>query len=183
MHSRVQDGVGDSADSFAYDGNRLKKWNGAPSDYGEAWATGDVIGCCIDLDEGRVVFYRNGKSLGPAFENIPRNIRGLAHLITLHEPLSLYLSLSLSLSSTRPRYFPGISISSGETAITNFGAWPFDHPVEGYRPLQPPPPRATLSRARYLVSALRGLVPLAASGSFSPAKGKVPLVLLCAEIP
>jgi Kip1 ubiquitination-promoting complex protein 1 len=31
--------------------------------YGEQWAAGDVIGCCIDLDAGSMRFYRNGKDL------------------------------------------------------------------------------------------------------------------------
>lgn len=31
---------------------------------------GDVIGCCIDADQGSITYYRNGKSLGVAFANI-----------------------------------------------------------------------------------------------------------------
>lgn len=27
-------------------------------DYGEKWEEGDLIGCCIDLDEGFVEFFR-----------------------------------------------------------------------------------------------------------------------------
>lgn len=30
-------GVGDTADSYAYDGNRLRKWNKTTSPYGETW--------------------------------------------------------------------------------------------------------------------------------------------------
>ncbi len=32
--------------------------------------SGDVIGCCIDADQGNITYYRNGKSLGVAFANI-----------------------------------------------------------------------------------------------------------------
>jgi hypothetical protein len=42
--------VGDSADSYAYDGARVKRWtNTRPAPYGQHWLPGDVIGVCIDL--------------------------------------------------------------------------------------------------------------------------------------
>ena len=50
--------MGDTADSYAYDGNRLRKWNMKTMKYGESWLTGDVISCCIDCDEGSIRFYR-----------------------------------------------------------------------------------------------------------------------------
>ena len=50
--------VGDTPDSYAYDGNRLRKWNQSTAPYGETWQNGDIIGCCIDLDEGKIEFYR-----------------------------------------------------------------------------------------------------------------------------
>ncbi|KAJ8302029.1 hypothetical protein KUTeg_021016, partial [Tegillarca granosa] len=55
----VEEGVGDTPDSYAYDGSRLRKWN--------SWLTGDVISCALDCDNGTVTFYRNGKSMGQAF--------------------------------------------------------------------------------------------------------------------
>lgn len=63
----LQEGVGDSPGSYAYDGNRRKKWHLQHSDYGETWTTGDVIGCCIDMDLGAISFYRNGHDMGVAF--------------------------------------------------------------------------------------------------------------------
>lgn len=36
-------------------------------------------------------------------------------------------------------YFPALSLSHGEHCTLNFGATPFQHPVEGFRPLQDPP--------------------------------------------
>ena len=62
-----EEGVGDAPDSYAYDGGRVKRWNCSPHDYGEAWRVGDVIGVCLDLDDGTITFYRNGRSLGVAF--------------------------------------------------------------------------------------------------------------------
>ncbi|KAJ1990690.1 hypothetical protein GGI25_001015 [Coemansia spiralis] len=62
-------GVGDDFESIAYDGDRQRKWHGIPdsSSYGEKWKAGDIISAELDLDNGRVVFYQNGKSLGLAF--------------------------------------------------------------------------------------------------------------------
>lgn len=43
-------GVGDSPDSYAYDGARIKKWtNSRDAAYGHQWLPGDIIGVCIDL--------------------------------------------------------------------------------------------------------------------------------------
>jgi Kip1 ubiquitination-promoting complex protein 1 len=64
-------GVGDTADSFAYDGDRKLKWNNVREEYGEYWKIGDIIGCFINLNKRQVSFSRNGKSLGVAFNNIP----------------------------------------------------------------------------------------------------------------
>ena len=50
--------IGDTVNSYAYDGNRVRKWNVSTCKYGEAWLSGDVIGCTIDLDLGVIEFYR-----------------------------------------------------------------------------------------------------------------------------
>ena len=50
--------IGDTPDSFAYDGSRVRKWNVTAENYGEKWEEDDVIGCCIDLHEGFVEFFR-----------------------------------------------------------------------------------------------------------------------------
>ena len=55
-----EEGVGDTPTSYAYDGNRLRKWNVSMSKYGEPWLTGDVISCAIDCDEVRASFVRYG---------------------------------------------------------------------------------------------------------------------------
>ncbi|CAG7734881.1 unnamed protein product [Allacma fusca] len=103
-------GVGDTIDSYAYDGNRLRKWNQSTAPYGETWQNGDIIGCCIDLDQGHIEFYRNGKSLGIAFSNILRG-SGIA-------------------------YFPAASLAFNENIVANFGATPMQYAVPGYSPMQ-----------------------------------------------
>ncbi|XP_011145267.1 E3 ubiquitin-protein ligase RNF123 [Harpegnathos saltator] len=108
-----QFGVGDTANSYAYDGNRMRKWNVTTHKYGESWLTGDIIGCALDMDDGTIDFYRNGRSLGRAFENVPIGA-GIA-------------------------YFPTVSLAFTENLTANFGSIPFRYPVKGYQPLQAPP--------------------------------------------
>ena len=108
-------GVGDAEDSYAFDGKRVKKWNNESKPYGQPWVIGDVIGCCIDLDEGKISFYRNGESMGVAFTGIRQS------------------------SCESINYYPAISLSQREKCFLNFGGRPFKYPVESFLPIQPPP--------------------------------------------
>eukprot|EP00252_Welwitschia_mirabilis_P021316 TRINITY_DN5440_c0_g1_i1.p1 TRINITY_DN5440_c0_g1~~TRINITY_DN5440_c0_g1_i1.p1 ORF type:complete len:1320 (-),score=231.72 TRINITY_DN5440_c0_g1_i1:184-4143(-) len=134
------EGVGDDEGSYAYDGRRMRKWNKDPRSYGQSWVAGDVIGCCIDLDENEISFYRNGVSLGVAFYGVREPVSG---------------------------YFPAVSLSQGERSEVNFGSRPFKYPVEGFLPLQAPPVvrsgerQALVSElASYFLSCLSRLVKL-----------------------
>uniref|UniRef100_A0A8C2TE72 E3 ubiquitin-protein ligase RNF123 n=1 Tax=Coturnix japonica TaxID=93934 RepID=A0A8C2TE72_COTJA len=122
-----EEGVGDTPDSYAYDGNRVRKWNVTTTNYGKSWAAGDIVSCLIDLEEGTIAFCLNGISLGTAFDNITRGA-GMA-------------------------YFPAISLSFKESVAFNFGSRPLRYPLAvgrgGYRPLQDPPV-ADLVKARKL---------------------------------
>ncbi|KAJ3601932.1 hypothetical protein NHX12_029693 [Muraenolepis orangiensis] len=69
-HFNQEEGVGDTPDSYAYDGNRVRKWNVTTTNYGKSWAAGDIVSCMIDLDEGTITFCLNGQSLGTAFTDI-----------------------------------------------------------------------------------------------------------------
>lgn len=109
-----QKGVGDADDSYSFDGRRVTKWNNDPKPYGQPWAVGDVIGCCINLDAGEISFYRNGTSLGVAFDGI-RSV----------EP--------------KKGYYAAVSLSEGERCHLNFGSHPFRYPVDGFDPLEAPP--------------------------------------------
>uniref|UniRef100_A0A8C5R9J7 E3 ubiquitin-protein ligase RNF123 n=1 Tax=Leptobrachium leishanense TaxID=445787 RepID=A0A8C5R9J7_9ANUR len=129
-----EEGVGDTPDSYAYDGNRVRKWNVTTTNYGKSWAAGDIVSCLIDLDEGNISFCLNGVSLGVAFSDISRG-SGMA-------------------------YFPAISLSFKESVAFNFGSrplrYPFWYPMEGYRPLQDPP-RADLLKSQNLLGYLRNV--------------------------
>uniref|UniRef100_A0A8V1A7S6 E3 ubiquitin-protein ligase RNF123 n=1 Tax=Gallus gallus TaxID=9031 RepID=A0A8V1A7S6_CHICK len=126
-----EEGVGDTPDSYAYDGNRVRKWNVTTTNYGKSWAAGDIVSCLIDLEEGTIAFCLNGISLGTAFDNITRGA-GMA-------------------------YFPAISLSFKESVAFNFGSRPLRYPVEGYRPLQDPPV-ADLVKARKLLGFLKNVI-------------------------
>ncbi|KAL8212249.1 UNVERIFIED_CONTAM: hypothetical protein K2H54_041264 [Gekko kuhli] len=159
-----EEGVGDTPDSYAYDGNRVRKWNVTTTNYGKSWAAGDIVSCLIDLDEGNISFCLNGVSLGMAFENISRG-SGMA-------------------------YFPAISLSFKESVAFNFGSRPLRYPltvilaklrkdcsktwmkfgphfcqdvknavvlVEGYQPLQDKP-IADLVKAQKLLGYLKNVI-------------------------
>uniref|UniRef100_G1PTN3 RING-type E3 ubiquitin transferase n=1 Tax=Myotis lucifugus TaxID=59463 RepID=G1PTN3_MYOLU len=138
-----EEGVGDTHNSYAYDGNRVRKWNVTTTNYGKAWAAGDIVSCLIDLDAGALSFCLNGMSLGTAFENLSRG-PGMA-------------------------YFPAISLSFKESVAFNFGSRPLRYPpVAGYRPLQDPP-RADLVRAQRLLGCFRAVL----SVELDPVEGRL----------
>lgn len=119
-----EEGVGDTPDSYAYDGNRVRKWNVTTTNYGKSWAAGDIVSCLMDLDEGSITFCLNGQSLGTAFTDIKMG-PGVA-------------------------YFPAISLSFKESVAFNFGSRPLRYPVDGYLPLQNPPTSDLLKAQRLL---------------------------------
>ncbi|MBZ3877334.1 E3 ubiquitin-protein ligase RNF123 [Sciurus carolinensis] len=132
-----EEGVGDTHNSYAYDGNRVRKWNVTTTNYGKAWAAGDIVSCLIDLDDGTLSFCLNGVSLGTAFENLSRG-QGMA-------------------------YFPAISLSFKESVAFNFGSRPLRYHfgkmtvVAGFRPLQDPP-CVDLVRAQRLLGCFQAVL-------------------------
>lgn len=126
-------GIGDTINSYAYDGNRVRKWNVSTYKYGDAWLSGDIIGCTIDLDAGILEFYRNGRSMGEAFDNIQMG-PGMA-------------------------YFPAVSLAFTENLVANFGSTPMKYPVPGFQPIQEPPFR-NIAKAEQLCNWLSQLLML-----------------------
>jgi Kip1 ubiquitination-promoting complex protein 1 len=88
-------GVGDDETSYAFDGYRVKKWNGSSATFGSQWAAGDVIGTSIDFGKREITFYKNEESLGVAFTRIR--------------------------VGPNMAYFPAISFSAGQRVVFNFG--------------------------------------------------------------
>jgi len=138
-----EEGIGDSAHSFAYDGKRQRKWNTTATPYGDRWAAGDVISCAIDMDRGTIQYWRNGKDLGVAFTNIRRRVPNGA-------------------------YLPGISLSYGERCEVNFGERPFAYPQEGYAPFQAAPSAVESAQAEYIGSCWSRLLQVTAKSARGP---------------
>uniref|UniRef100_A0AAY4B0T3 SPRY domain-containing protein n=1 Tax=Denticeps clupeoides TaxID=299321 RepID=A0AAY4B0T3_9TELE len=84
-----EEGVGDTPDSYAYDGNRV------------SWTC-----CLIDLDEGTITFCLNGQSLGTAFSNIKMG-PGIAFFPAIS--LSFKESVAFNFGSRPLRYPPLIT--------------------------------------------------------------------------
>lgn len=95
------------------------------------------MGCCLDLDAGTLTFYRNGQTLGVAYDRVRTMQPSLA-------------------------YFPAVSLSHTERCILNFGAKPFVYPVQGYQPLQALPSTAVMQEAQYYCACLLRLCLVAA---------------------
>lgn len=58
-------GVGDCAHSWAYDGDRVKKWHNGSTTWGASWSSNSVVGCLVDLDERTMSFSLDGKWAAP----------------------------------------------------------------------------------------------------------------------
>jgi hypothetical protein len=111
-HADNGQGVGDDAFSWAFDGWRTYIWHETCAEWGAKWAPGDVVGCALDLDNGKMYFYLNGfgeeLGMGLAFDGIAERFAGL---------------------------YPSASFNREEKIQFNFGGKPFKHPApEGFQP-------------------------------------------------
>jgi len=77
--------------------------------FGEGWSRGDIIGCRLDIEQRRVLYYKNGKLLGIAF--------GSLRLVNLW-------------------MFPAVSVGYDTTVIVNLGN-EFAFPPQGCFGLNP----------------------------------------------
>jgi len=63
-----QSNIGMDSEGYGYENNGYKYHQGEEREYGESYKEGDVIRCCIDLQETFTIsYYKNGISLGRAF--------------------------------------------------------------------------------------------------------------------
>lgn len=88
-------GVGDDQNSWAYDGFRMRKWNGIDVEYGTrewnngswkertTWRAGDCVGCFIQIERkcefsvANISFSLNGNYLGTAFRDVIFELEGI----------------------------------------------------------------------------------------------------------
>ena len=62
--------LGSNYDGFGYYGSNGQKYNNSGTSYGATYGSGDVIGVALNLDDGNIVFYKNGTSQGTAFTGL-----------------------------------------------------------------------------------------------------------------
>ncbi|OTF82359.1 SPRY domain-containing protein, partial [Euroglyphus maynei] len=106
-------GVGDDAHSIAFDGFRRVIWHNL-TNYEHnlpLWNTGDVVGCLIDFNKKRFIFYLNGKKI-----EIGRKISNKINLVFSDEP-----------------YYAAASLMSYQHCHFNFGQSPFKYPPKKYK--------------------------------------------------
>jgi len=56
--------------SYSYTSTAKKYTNGNVTNYGDTYASGDIIGVAFDADNGTITFYKNGASQGQAYSSI-----------------------------------------------------------------------------------------------------------------
>jgi hypothetical protein len=118
--------VGDDLQSWAYDGNRLKKWHGVSSAYSTIrWNAQDIVGCALDLDiaGGEMRFFLNGKDLGVAY-------RGFA------DKIGKGLIPAASLSRGEAMQFAFDPVKMQYAKLDGFAMGPRNKIPPGYNPLE-----------------------------------------------
>lgn len=136
-------GVGDTKNSYGFDGSKQRLWHINTKKYGPYWRSGDIFGVCLDMDDGKIEYYRNGVGLGDAFTSIERG-PGIA-------------------------LFPAASLAFDDSLTANFGGSPFRHPVDGYQPLQPFP-KVPIAKADFLLHHLANVARVISSHKASAQK-------------
>lgn len=150
--------IGDTSDSYAFDGSRVQKWNATAEEYGEKWEEGDIIGCCIDLDEGCLEFFRFVTKPSQLFEQyVPTAV--FLYSSTSRNGRSMGLAYRKIQMGPGIVYFPAISLQQKEGVIAMYGSTPLIYPVEGFNPIQEPPHKA-LTSVTYLFDCTSKLLTL-----------------------
>eukprot|EP00484_Ammonia_sp_Unknown_P019133 CAMPEP_0197032520 /NCGR_PEP_ID=MMETSP1384-20130603/11185_1 /TAXON_ID=29189 /ORGANISM="Ammonia sp." /LENGTH=638 /DNA_ID=CAMNT_0042462201 /DNA_START=81 /DNA_END=1997 /DNA_ORIENTATION=- len=98
------EGIGDDAHSWGVDLLRMRKWGVWAKPYCNAnWSKGDVVGCCLDIDDKRISYSLNGKDLGVAFEDVEVSADG-----------GLFPSVSVRNAAAREEYIRVYRAKRGE---------------------------------------------------------------------
>jgi hypothetical protein len=138
------DGVGDDAHSWAYDGCRQRCWtNGESSEYGLSWQAGDVVGCLLDLDNnqdsskeggggggggerGTLSFTLNGEAMPVAFSGVaaaltsepsPPAAAGAGAASSSSSPSSSSSSATTAAADGGGGFYPAVAVEDGEVLV------------------------------------------------------------------
>jgi len=110
-------GVGDDEKSWAYETFSNLKWHdNLPSIYSQKllhnFSLGDVVGCALDLDAGKISFYIKANNTG----------------------VTINMGTAFNSLDRTKQYFPAVSLTSEQQCRLNFGTSPFKLlPPRGYQ--------------------------------------------------
>ena len=127
---------GTNAYAYGSDGNKIN--NGTNTSYGNTFATGDIISCALDLDNGKIYFGKNGTWQNSGDPTSGSTGTGSAFNVTLGE--SYYFGSAsygndgiISINSGNG-YFQTTPVSSAGTNASGNGIFEYDVPT-GYTAL------------------------------------------------
>ena len=127
---------GTNAYAYGSDGNKIN--NGTNTSYGNTFATGDIISCALDLDNGKIYFGKNGTWQNSGDPTSGSTGTGSAFNVTLGE--SYYFGSAsygndgiISINSGNG-YFGTTPVSSAGTNASGNGIFEYDVPT-GYTAL------------------------------------------------
>jgi hypothetical protein len=127
---------GTNAYAYGSDGNKIN--NGTNTSYGNTFATGDIISCALDLDNGKIYFGKNGTWQNSGDPTSGSTGTGSAFNVTLGE--SYYFGSAsygndgiISINSGNG-YFQTTPVSSAGTNASSNGIFEYDVPT-GYTAL------------------------------------------------
>lgn len=134
------DGVGDDANSWAFDGYRQLKWhNGESAAYGPQtgviWKAGDVVGCKLTLHAaktsavtGKSAAKKRKQSEQASGEQVPPSRATISYTLNGEDyGVAFEFDVNPTISGSEEHFFPAISLENEEAALINLGSRHFAH--------------------------------------------------------
>jgi hypothetical protein len=127
---------GTNAYAYGSDGNKIN--NGTNTSYGNTFATGDIISCGLDLDNGKIYFGKNGTWQNSGDPTSGSTGTGSAFNVTLGEfyyfGSASYGNEGIISINSGNGYFQTTPVSSAGTNASGNGIFEYDVPT-GYTAL------------------------------------------------
>ena len=127
---------GTNAYAYGSDGNKIN--NGTNTSYGNTFATGDIISCALDLDNGKIYFGKNGTWQNSGDPTSGSTGTGSAFNVTLGEfyyfGSASYGNEGIISINSGNGYFGTTPVSSAGTNASGNGIFEYDVPT-GYTAL------------------------------------------------
>jgi hypothetical protein len=127
---------GTNAYAYGSDGNKIN--NGTNTSYGNTFATGDIISCALDLDNGKIYFGKNGTWQNSGDPTSGSTGTGSAFNVTLGESYyfgsASYGNDGIISINAGNGYFQTTAVASAGTNASGNGIFEYDVPT-GYTAL------------------------------------------------